>query len=94
MCVIDYKELETDLAMLPWLKRIDKKFPVLRFRSFLHLCIYTYGEKIPFMPLLKHFFLFFLFSFSYFPKNMGDLKWGTVFFFQRIKFNNYLSLFK
>jgi len=82
---INYKELETDLAMLPWLKSIDRNFPVLKFRSFLHLCMFTYGAKIPFMPLAKHFFYFFVFSFSYFPKNMGDLKWGIRFFIRRVK---------
>jgi len=81
---VNHKELETDLQMLPWLKSLKVDFPILKFRSFLHLCIYTYGKKIPFPPLLKHFILFLFFSFSYFPKNMGDIKWGTIFFFRRI----------
>ncbi len=81
---INYKELETDLHMLPWLKNLAPDFPILRFRSFLHLCMYTYGSKIPFLPLLRHFFLFTLFSFSYFPKNLGDIKWGFLFFLKRI----------
>ena len=82
---ITHKELETDLNMLPWLKELDPNFPSIRFKSFLHLCMYTYGRKISFFPLLKHYFLFTMLSFSYFPKNLGDLKWGTVFFFRRIK---------
>lgn len=81
---ITYKELETDLNMLPWLKGIDKKFPHFRFRSFLHLCMFTYGERINFLPLLKHYLLFMFFSFSYFPRNLGDIKWGTLFFIKRI----------
>jgi glycosyltransferase involved in cell wall biosynthesis len=82
---ITHKELETDLNMLPWLKKLDSGFPVFRFRSFLHLCMYTYGRKISFLPLLKHYFLFSLFSFSYFPKNLGDFWWGTIFFFRRMR---------
>lgn len=81
---ITYKELETDLNMLPWLKSLDKDFPAKRFRSFLHLCMFTYGHEIALMPLLKHFFSFVAYSFSYFPKNFGDLKWGAVFFFRRL----------
>lgn len=80
---VDYKELETDMHMLSWLKSIDPKFPVKRFKSFLHLCAYTYGtKKIPLGPLLKHYFLFAILSFSYFPKNLGDVKWGTIFLFR------------
>jgi len=83
---IDYKELETDLRMLLWLKSLSKDFPVNKFRSFLHLCIYTYGRtKMPILPLLKHYFLFLFFSFSYFPKNLGDAKWGTIFLFRKLK---------
>jgi glycosyltransferase involved in cell wall biosynthesis len=82
---VNYKELESDLIMIPWLKKIDRNFPARKFTAFLHLCIYTYGsKKIPFAPLLKHYFLFSINSFSYFPKNLGDLKWATVFFFKRI----------
>jgi len=82
---IKYKEHETDFNMLPWLKKIEPNFPVKKFSSFLHLCNYTYGRgKMPFLPLLKHYFLFAVLSFSYFPKNFGDLKWGTIFFFRKI----------
>lgn len=82
---VDHKELETDLAMLPWLKTIDSSFPTARFRSFIHLCAYTYGtKKIPFLPLFKHYFLFLIYSFSYFPKNLGDVKWGTKFFLKKM----------
>ncbi len=82
---ISHKELETDFAMLPWLKGLDARFPVSRFRSFLHLCCYTYGKRIPFFPLLKHYICFIFYSFSYFPKNLGDVKWGTLFYFRRLR---------
>ena len=76
------KELTTDLNMLPWLKKIDSSFPVSSFRSFIHFCVFTYPRKVPLGILLKHFSLFTIFSFSYFPKNMGDVKHG---FFQMLK---------
>jgi len=86
---VDYKELETDLKMIPWLKKITPKFPAKKFKSFLHLCIYTYGgRKIPFIPLLNHYLLFCILSFSYFPKNLGDIKWGTIFFLKKVLFIN------
>jgi len=81
---VTYKDLRTDLAMIPWLDRLSPDFPSNKFRSFLHLCIYTYGASIPFFPLVKHFFLFTFYSFSYFPKNLRDVKWGFIFFCRRI----------
>lgn len=83
---VDFKELESDFDMLPWLKKIDANFPTSRFRSFLHLCNYTYGvKKIPKGVLLKHYFKFLYYSFSYFPKNLGDAKWGTIFMLRSLK---------
>lgn len=85
---VDYRELETDFRMIPWLKSLDNQFPAARFRSFLHLCNYTYGVKdLPFIVLLKHYFLCVFYSFSYFPKNLGDVKWATI-FFVRLLANN------
>ena len=78
-------ELEKDLNMLPWIRKADKHFPVRRLKSFIHLCIYTYPAQINFSQLLKHYLLFALASFSYFPKNLGDLKWGTIFFFRKLR---------
>lgn len=83
---VDYKELKTDLKMIPWLQNIAPNLPVSRFRAFLHQCVYNYGPKpVPLAPLLEHYAAFVFFSFSYFPGNLGDLKWGTVFFYRRIK---------
>lgn len=81
---ISCEELETDLLMLPWLKKIDDKFPVAKFRSFLHLCMYTYPKKTPFYKLTQHWLAFSFFSFSYFPNNLGDLKWGTIEYFKKL----------
>lgn len=75
---ITYKELEMDLKMIPWLKNIDQNFPAYRFRSFLHLCIFSYPISISIIPLVKNYFLFLCYSFSYFPKNLGDVKYGTI----------------
>ena len=75
---ITHKELSTDLAMIPWLVKIDSKFPKFQFRSFLHFCIYTYPIKMTIWPLIKHYILFMFYSLSYFPKNLGDAKHGTI----------------
>lgn len=80
---VDYKELQTDFNMIPWLKKIDSNFPVFRFKSFIHLCCYTYGtSNIPFSQKLKHYLYSVCYSFSYFPKNLGDVKWATIFLFK------------
>jgi glycosyltransferase involved in cell wall biosynthesis len=82
---VDYKELETDFSMLPWLKSIDSRFPIRKFKSFLHLCVYTYGTtEMPFFILFKHYILFSVNTFYYFPRNFGDLKWGFIFFFRKL----------
>lgn len=73
---ITSRELESDLNMLPWLKSLSNNFPLSKFRSFLHLCMFSYPNKVPFGLLIKHFLLFVFFSFSYFPKNLGDVKYG------------------
>jgi glycosyltransferase involved in cell wall biosynthesis len=83
---VDFHELESDFQMLPWLKKIDSNFPVKHFKAFLHLCNYTYGvKKLPFSVLMKHYWNFVYYSFSYFPKNFGDLKWGTIFMFKSFR---------
>jgi len=82
---ITYKELEKDLYMIPWIKKIDKKFPYIRFNSFIHFCIFSYPVKVSFLPLTKHYLLFVFYSFSYFPKNLGDIKFGTIEFFKLLK---------
>ncbi len=80
-----YEQIETELDMIPWLKKIDRKFPYIRFKSFLHLSIFTNSAKINFLNLVKHYFLFIFCSFSYFPKNLGDAKFGTIEFIKKMK---------
>lgn len=82
------KEMKTDFNMVPWLKKINSGFPGNELKSFLHLCIYTNGadpKKLEIGKLIKHYFLFVVFSFSYFPKNLGDIKWGSIWFFQNFR---------
>ncbi|OFX32458.1 MAG: hypothetical protein A2X08_00590 [Bacteroidetes bacterium GWA2_32_17] len=81
-----YEQIKTELLMIPWLRNIDKKFPLIRFKSFLHYSIYTNPIKISFLPLVQHYFLFVICSFSYFPGNLGDLKHGTFEFFKKLNF--------
>jgi glycosyltransferase involved in cell wall biosynthesis len=73
---ITYQDLKRDLKMIPWLKAANRSFPYLRYKSFLHLCIYTYPAKVSYGVRIKHFTLFAFLSFSYFPKNLGDIKYG------------------
>lgn len=82
---ISTKELENDLKMLPWLQKVDKRFPICKFRSFLHLCMYSYPANVPFLPLFKHYLSFVLYSFSYFPRNLGNVIYGTLDFIKKFK---------
>lgn len=79
---IKMEDLEKDLRMIPWLRTITRNFPFLRFRSFLHFSTYTYALHKPFFKTLKHYCLFVFYSFSYFPRNLGDVKYGTLLLFK------------
>lgn len=82
---ISSEELGTDVEMIPWLKKLDPRFPAAQFRSFLHLCAFTYPQRVSLKELLKHYTYFALFSFSFFPKNLGELRYGTAKFFSKLK---------
>lgn len=84
---LSYKDLETDITMLPWLKGINNAFPIYKFKSFLHLCIYTYPKELPLTKATKHWLLSITYSFSYFPHNISDLKWRTIDYIKAIKSN-------
>ena len=71
---ITAKMLATDINMISWLKGIDSSFPYIRYRSFLHFSTYTYPKSVPFGQLCYHYLMFVFLSFSYFPKNLGDVK--------------------
>ncbi len=83
---ITIEMLGSDLKMIPWLKSLDPKFPYIRYKSFLHLTTYSYPKPGGFWITLYHFLMFTLLSFSYFPKNLGDVKYGlTEFIRQQFK---------
>ena len=82
---ITYQDLQKDLNMINWIKNFDKNFPYIQFKSFIHFCIYSYPVKLKFRPILRHYILFVFFSFSYFPKNLGDVKFGTIEFLKLVR---------
>jgi|LSQX01.3.fsa_nt_gb RimJ/RimL family protein N-acetyltransferase len=83
---VTYLDLEKDFNMIPILKPYLKNKELLKLKSFLHFFVYTNGKKgIPSLIALKHYFSFLILSFSYFPKNLGNIKWGTIFLFRRLK---------
>jgi glycosyltransferase involved in cell wall biosynthesis len=60
-----------DLNLLPWLKNTYPDFPITQYRSIIHGTICRYPPKIRVLLALRHSFLFFIYSFSYFPKNLN-----------------------
>jgi glycosyltransferase involved in cell wall biosynthesis len=62
-----------DLNLLPWLKRIDPAFPIKKYQSIIHSTICSYPSSIRLTVALHHYFLFFIYSFSYFPKNLKSI---------------------
>nr|MBA3706460.1 glycosyltransferase [Bacteroidota bacterium] len=79
-----YEQVKTELFMIPWLKKIDAGFPYIRFKSFIHLSIFENPGKINLFRLFIHYILFVFYSFSYFPGNLGDVKYGSIEFFKKL----------
>lgn len=80
-----YFQIKTELDIIPWIRKIDRNFPYVRFSSFLHYSIFTNSKSVKTSVLIKHYILFAIFSFSYFPKNLGDLKHGSLEFIKRLR---------
>lgn len=62
-----------DLNLLPWLKSINPEFPVTKYRAIIHSTICSYPPAILIRVALKNYFLFCLYSFSYFPRNLRSI---------------------
>ena len=71
-------EKEADFEMISWIKAMNVDFPIYRFKTFLHLTTFSDNVGVSWYILIKHYILFVLFSFSYFPENLGDGKYGTI----------------
>jgi len=59
-----------DLNIIPWIIDIDLKFPKYRYKSYLHECIMLFPRDLKVIFFLKHFFLYLIYSFSFFPSNL------------------------
>jgi glycosyltransferase involved in cell wall biosynthesis len=62
-----------DLNMLPWLKRINPEFPIIKYRAIIHSTICNYPPKIRLTVALRNYVLFCVYSFSYFPGNVRTI---------------------
>ena len=67
------QDLKADLNIIPYMQQICKKFPKYRYLSFLYGTFALYPTDINFKEKLRYLLLSFLFSFSYFPKNILEL---------------------
>ncbi len=83
-----YEQIKTDLNIIPWLYSIDKNFPCNQFNSYIHYSIFSNSPKITKINMAFHYLCFVFFSFSYFPKNLRNLKNGSVEFFIRFFIKN------
>lgn len=70
---VTYDLMKKDLNIVPWIKSIYPSFPKFRYLSFVHKTIAIYPQNISVRKIIKHLFLYFLFSFSYFPNNLYEL---------------------
>lgn len=84
-------ELKRDVNMIPWIKKLDRDYPYLKFESFLHLNIFGAYKagllNLKLFRFVKHYLLFVILSFSYFPNNLGDVKYGSIRFLKILRKN-------
>lgn len=67
---ININLLKKDLNIIPWIKKINPKFPGNKFKSYIYYTMFTYPLSVKRQELIKYYFLFALYSFSYFPHNI------------------------
>jgi glycosyltransferase involved in cell wall biosynthesis len=70
---VTYDMLIKDLNIVPWIKSIYPTFPKFQYLAFIHKTIVTYPKKVPLRVKIKHWSLFLLYSFSYFPRNIFEI---------------------
>ncbi|MBX6362195.1 MAG: glycosyltransferase, partial [Acidobacterium ailaaui] len=89
---VSYDLLKKDLNIIPWIIGINPKFPKYKYLSYIHLAIFSYPSSINLGPLLKHFFLYLIFSFSYFPKNIMELFRSIKLFIKKLAKNMWILI--
>lgn len=62
--------MKKDLNMIPWIININPQFPKNRYKSFIYKTIFSYPPRIKISNIFKYYFLFIIYSFSFFPKNI------------------------
>lgn len=62
--------MKKDLNMIPWIININPQFPKNRYKSFIYKTIFSYPSRIKISNIFKYYFLFIIYSFSFFPKNI------------------------
>lgn len=65
--------LKEDLKIPAYLKKIKPDYPVYKSLSFIHYTIVMYSFRISNYDIIKHTFLFTLYSFADFPKNIRKI---------------------
>ena len=68
--LVTTKMMKLDLNMVPFFTKRSSNFPKYRLLSFLYLTIAKYPKDIGQAQKLYYLFVSFIFSFSYFPRNL------------------------
>lgn len=70
---VKFERMKDDLNMLPYLKNINKNFPVIKERSYIYKTIALYPCDISHANKIIYLLAYFIWSFSYFPKNICEI---------------------
>ena len=72
------KTMQKDLKIPGWFEEKFPGFPKLRYLSFIHNTIISYSTHLNLKQFSYHGFMYFILSFSYFPKNLTGLAKYTI----------------
>lgn len=80
-----YKTIAKDFNVVPYLIENIPNFPKNKYLAFLHRICFIYPrDKMPLRLVLKHYFSFIYYSFSYFPNNLWPIIKNTGRMFYRL----------
>lgn len=70
---VKFEDMKNDLNMIPYLKSMNHNFPVIKEKSYIYKTIALYSRDISLWNKLYYLSLYFVLSFSYFPRNIIEI---------------------
>jgi len=62
--------MKKDFNIIPWILQVNMNFPKYQYKSFTYEKMMILPKDLNYYDVLKYYFLFAFYSFSYFPNNL------------------------